>query len=70
MRGITLVIFGAVAQISKEPSSAKPEFFVAIAGPSASSLSSAFGFFLVAMGTFAGHSKASWPAASCDDKFE
>lgn len=33
MRGITLFIFGGVAEMSKEPPSAKAEFFVAIAGP-------------------------------------
>lgn len=33
MRGITLFIFGGVAEMTKEPPSAKAEFFVAIAGP-------------------------------------
>jgi len=33
MRGITLFIFGGVAEMSLEPTSAKAEFFVAIAGP-------------------------------------
>jgi Zn-dependent protease/CBS domain-containing protein len=33
MRGITLFIFGGVAEMSDEPPSAKAEFFVAIAGP-------------------------------------
>jgi Zn-dependent protease/CBS domain-containing protein len=33
MRGITLFIFGGVAEMSQEPPSAKIEFFVAIAGP-------------------------------------
>jgi len=33
MRGITLFIFGGVAEMSKEPPSAKAEFYVAIAGP-------------------------------------
>ena len=33
MRGITLFIFGGVAEMAKEPPSAKAEFFVAIAGP-------------------------------------
>ncbi len=33
MRGITLFIFGGVAEMSEEPPSAKAEFFVAIAGP-------------------------------------
>jgi Zn-dependent protease/predicted transcriptional regulator len=33
MRGITLFIFGGVAEMTDEPPSAKSEFFVAIAGP-------------------------------------
>lgn len=33
MRGITLFIFGGVAEMSQEPPSAKAEFMVAIAGP-------------------------------------
>src|SRR6056297_2812322 len=33
MRGITLFIFGGVAEMTREPPSAKAEFFVAIAGP-------------------------------------
>jgi len=33
MRGITLFIFGGVAEMSREPPSAKAEFFVAVAGP-------------------------------------
>lgn len=33
MRGITLFIFGGVAEMSQEPPSAQAEFFVAIAGP-------------------------------------
>jgi len=42
MRGITLFIFGGVAEMEDEPPSAKAEFFIAIAGP----LSSIFlGFF-------------------------
>lgn len=38
MKGITLFIFGGVAEMSDEPPSAKAEFFVAIAGPIASVL--------------------------------
>lgn len=33
MRGITLFIFGGVAEMSEEPPNAKSEFYVAIAGP-------------------------------------
>src|SRR5678815_758422 len=33
MRGITLFIFGGVAEMADEPPSAKAEFWVAIAGP-------------------------------------
>jgi len=41
MRGITLFIFGGVAEMSGEPQSAKVEFLMAIAGPAASIV---FGF--------------------------
>jgi len=33
MKGITLFIFGGVAEMNKEPENAKSEFFMAIAGP-------------------------------------
>jgi Zn-dependent protease/CBS domain-containing protein len=36
MRGITLFIFGGVAEMSSEPPTPKAEFFVAVAGPVAS----------------------------------
>ncbi len=36
IKGITLFIFGGVAQMNEEPPSAKAEFFMAIAGPLAS----------------------------------
>lgn len=55
MRGITLFIFGGVAEMADEPPSAKAEFWVAIAGPIASLLI-AGGFFVLSVG-------ASWPAA-------
>ena len=38
MRGITLFVFGGVAEMSEEPSSAKAEFLMAIAGPLSSIL--------------------------------
>lgn len=49
MRGITLFIFGGVAEMTDEPPSANSEFQVAIAGPVASLLL-AFGFAGIAWG--------------------
>ncbi|MEW6657662.1 MAG: site-2 protease family protein [Thermodesulfobacteriota bacterium] len=46
MKGITLFIFGGVAEMGDEPPSAKVEFFMAIAGP-LSSLALAGVFYLV-----------------------
>src|SRR6056297_1150779 len=48
--GITLFIFGGVAELTKEPPSPKAEFFVAIAGPIVSVLISAGCFAVVALG--------------------
>ncbi len=48
MRGITLFIFGGVAEMTEEPPSAKAEFFVAIAGPVVS-VAIAVGCYLLAM---------------------
>ncbi len=44
MKGITLFIFGGVAEMSDEPPNAKAEFFMAIAGP-LSSIGLSGGFF-------------------------
>jgi Zn-dependent protease len=59
IRGITLFIFGGVAEMDREPPSAKAEFFVAIAGPIASVFLAVM--FLVAslVGTF-----ARWPGSA------
>ncbi|MBD3676116.1 MAG: site-2 protease family protein [Planctomycetaceae bacterium] len=51
IRGITLFIFGGVAEMEKEPPSAKSEFWMAIAGPIASVLISAACFGLAALGS-------------------
>src|SRR3546814_19511802 len=52
IKGITLFIFGGVAEMTEEPKSAKVEFWMAIAGPLASfSLAAAFWLMaLVAVG--------------------
>lgn len=56
MRGITLFIFGGVAEMTKEPESAKSEFFMAIVGPISSVVLGGI-FFLL----FTGGKAASWP---------
>ncbi|MGQ9672324.1 MAG: site-2 protease family protein [Candidatus Aminicenantales bacterium] len=56
MKGITLFVFGGVAEMTEEPPHPRAEFFMAIAGP----LSSIFlGFFLLAL-AFLG-SSGGWP---------
>jgi Zn-dependent protease/predicted transcriptional regulator len=50
MRGITLFIFGGVAEMTDEPPSARAEFQVAIAGPIASLLVALSCYTLVALG--------------------
>ncbi|RIA55955.1 site-2 protease family protein [Dichotomicrobium thermohalophilum] len=52
--GITLFVFGGVAQLEEEPRTAKAEFLVAIAGPIASILLSALFFGVSASGIFGG----------------
>jgi len=52
--GITLFVFGGVAQLEEEPRTAKAEFLVAIAGPIASILLSALFFGITASGLFSG----------------
>ncbi len=47
IKGITLFIFGGVAEMEEEPPSAKAEFLMAIAGPIAS-FTLALGFYLIA----------------------
>jgi Zn-dependent protease/predicted transcriptional regulator len=56
MKGITLFIFGGVAEMSKEPENAKSEFFMAIVGP----ISSVFlaGVFLL---IYTAGRTANWP---------
>jgi Zn-dependent protease/CBS domain-containing protein len=56
MKGITLFIFGGVAEMNQEPSSARDEFIIAIVGP-LSSLAIAVAFYLLTLvGEIAGWS--------------
>ncbi|MFP3920248.1 MAG: site-2 protease family protein [Dichotomicrobium sp.] len=52
--GITLFVFGGVAQLEEEPRTAKAEFLVAIAGPIASIILSGLFFGLTASGLLGG----------------
>lgn len=56
MKGITLFIFGGVAEMSEEPPSPKAEFFMAIAGPLSSILFGSVLLIVYFMGSFSG-----WP---------
>jgi len=58
IHGITLFIFGGVAHMEKEPSSPKVEFQMAIAGPIASLVLSAFFFLLAQIFYFTGTNQA------------
>ncbi len=58
IRGITLFIFGGVAQLSEEPRTAGGEFLMAIAGPIVSAILGGIFLLLWAVGGSAG-----WPAA-------
>jgi Zn-dependent protease/CBS domain-containing protein len=57
IRGITLFIFGGVAELTDEPRSAGGEFLMAIAGPLVSAVLGALFLLLYAVGSAAG-----WPA--------
>jgi Zn-dependent protease/predicted transcriptional regulator len=49
MKGITLFIFGGVAEMDEEPPGPKAEFLMAIAGPASSALVGALGFMIAAL---------------------
>src|SRR5215472_4500642 len=50
MRGITLFVFGGVAEMGEEPPTAKAEFFMAIAGPITSVILAACCYGLARLG--------------------
>jgi len=58
MKGITLFIFGGVAEMGNEPPSAKAEFWIAIVGPLTSIGTGAIFYGIYALGAQAG-----WPPA-------
>ena len=58
MKGITLFIFGGVAEMENEPQSAKVEFFMAVAGPLASLLMGGLLYGLTLLGL-----RLAWPTA-------
>lgn len=63
MRGITLFIFGGVAELPDEPPSARAEFFVAIAGPIASAVVAAALYLTTGVGEAVGL-PAAWTAVT------
>ena len=58
MKGITLFIFGGVAEMGQEPANARDEFFIAVVGPISSFLIAGAFYALNVMGESAG-----WPVA-------
>ncbi len=56
MKGITLFVFGGVAEMTEEPPHPRAEFFMAVAGPLSSIF---FGLFLLGLGYFGG--SGGWP---------
>lgn len=58
MKGITLFIFGGVAEMTQEPPSAKAEFLVAIAGPIVSVIVG-----LICLGAWYAGQTAEWPVS-------
>jgi Zn-dependent protease/predicted transcriptional regulator len=56
MKGITLFIFGGVAEMTEEPKSPKAEFFMAIAGPVSSML-----LAMICFGISYGGGRLQWP---------
>lgn len=57
MKGITLFIFGGVAEMAEEPPSPKAEFFMAIAGPLSSIILGSIFIFFYFIGDVAGWSR-------------